>query len=161
MRVVFVLRSAEIFPALLRFVLPLLVIEAGTRSTWWIGFRLLFLLTFYSCRGYRDLGAIRVESFLKARADSTGSESCWFVPLRTQGYWRASYPFGHTEHRSHFGSRYTIRLKRLASLFAPRTSRRFKSHQRPFWFFAPASRAQGPRGRLEPMGASTVTPSWN
>jgi hypothetical protein len=89
MRVVFVLRSAEIFPVFLRFVLPLLINTATLQS---------------ADRNFDQL-------------------------LRTDG-WRVAYFFlsyiewerySSTDeryiHRSHFGSRYPFRLKRLASLF--------------------------------------------
>ena len=120
MRVVFVLRSAEIFPAFLRFVLPFNeILKAGIETLSGVSVPAFFCHSFF----WRNLFGVfpaTPQTNCPASAGPRSSALCW---------WRfdsvkliflielATSTSGSSLYRSHFGSRYPFRLKRLASLF--------------------------------------------
>ena len=131
------LRAAEIFPEFLRFVLPFFVIINWYQfdiTNWY------HLMVSISC--HVDFGSSSSDMYLEGRC--LAERSFRLVRFRYRVVCPGSgvvflvrYSVSSTEgcmeidrylsHRSHFGSRYHIRLMRLASLFASSSPRAHRS----------------------------------
>ena len=120
MRVVFVLRSAEIFPAFLRFVLPFNeTLKAGIETLSGVSIPAFFCHSFFWRNDYGGFPTIPYI-ICPSMAGPRSVASCWrwFGCVKLAILTGLATPSsGSSLYRSHFGSRYPFRLKRLASLF--------------------------------------------